>query len=302
MNKKKFKSFRESPNGAPRDFETIVRSFKRKLIGLDSGSSEPLISGDSFKFRAQFIFDGFFELKDVDLHEFHNSETLIFAQAGPMSNAVINFVHACKIGMSFQKANLIIHNGDILPNQSDMLVLAENFKSVSSVNWLGDRKIIHPLPIGLENRDKRRNGVPSDFIKEIKRGLPESVKRDIELLVCFSSNTNPDEREIALELGKNITGAYIIKQPITPKSYRKLLLRSKFVLSPPGNGPDCHRTWESMYLGAIPIVKRSFWPFSHLQLPVLVLDDWNDLELFRSFNLGNVDLNWKKLDFWLNSQ
>ena len=37
-------------------------------------------------------------------------------------------------------------------------------------------------------------------------------------------------------------------------AYRQLLLRSKYVLSPPGNGPDCHRTWESIYLGAIPIV------------------------------------------------
>ena len=32
--------------------------------------------------------------------------------------------------------------------------------------------------------------------------------------------------------------------------------RSKFVLSPPGNGFDCHRTYESILLGAVPIVVR----------------------------------------------
>ena len=28
----------------------------------------------------------------------------------------------------------------------------------------------------------------------------------------------------------------------------------RFVLSPPGHGLDCHRTWEAILLGAIPIV------------------------------------------------
>ena len=31
----------------------------------------------------------------------------------------------------------------------------------------------------------------------------------------------------------------------------------KFALSPEGNGIDCHRTWECLYLGVIPIVKKS---------------------------------------------
>lgn len=31
-----------------------------------------------------------------------------------------------------------------------------------------------------------------------------------------------------------------------------------YVASPRGNGLDCHRFWESLYLGAIPIVEHSF--------------------------------------------
>jgi hypothetical protein len=53
-----------------------------------------------------------------------------------------------------------------------------------------------------------------------------------------------------------------------------MLSNSQFVLSPPGNGADCHRTWEAIYLGAIPIVHKDFWPFNNLELPVLVIDDW----------------------------
>lgn len=50
-----------------------------------------------------------------------------------------------------------------------------------------------------------------------------------------------------------------------------------YVVSPEGIGMDCHRTWEAIALGCIPIVKRS--PISSLyeDLPVLVLDDWSEL-------------------------
>ena len=58
----------------------------------------------------------------------------------------------------------------------------------------------------------------------------------------------------------------------------EFLRRSKFVLSPPGAGPDCFRTWEAIYVGAIPIVLKSHWPFSHFDLPVLVVDTFEDLE------------------------
>ena len=37
-------------------------------------------------------------------------------------------------------------------------------------------------------------------------------------------------------------------------SYLRELGRYRFVASPPGNGPDCHRTWEALLAGTIPIV------------------------------------------------
>jgi hypothetical protein len=55
-----------------------------------------------------------------------------------------------------------------------------------------------------------------------------------------------------------------------------LVERSKFVVSPPGNGYDCHRTWEAIYLGAVPIVLKEYWPFQKYRLPVLVVDTWEE--------------------------
>ena len=52
-----------------------------------------------------------------------------------------------------------------------------------------------------------------------------------------------------------------------------------FVLSPHGNGLDCHRTWEALCLGCIPIVKTSPLDSMYNELPVLIVNDWNDITI-----------------------
>jgi hypothetical protein len=47
-----------------------------------------------------------------------------------------------------------------------------------------------------------------------------------------------------------------------------------FVVSPEGVGLDCHRTWEAILLGCIPIVKRNALSSLFSDLPVIVVDDW----------------------------
>lgn len=48
-----------------------------------------------------------------------------------------------------------------------------------------------------------------------------------------------------------------------------------FVACPEGEGMDCHRTWETLLLGSIPIVKRNALLPLFDGLPVLVVDDWD---------------------------
>ena len=52
-----------------------------------------------------------------------------------------------------------------------------------------------------------------------------------------------------------------------------------FVISPHGNGVDCHRTWEALCLGCIVILKKSGISDLFDGLPVLVVDDWNDIDI-----------------------
>ena len=50
-----------------------------------------------------------------------------------------------------------------------------------------------------------------------------------------------------------------------------------FVASPPGNGLDCHRTWESLVLGNIVIVRHSSLDPLFEGLPVALIDDWAEI-------------------------
>ena len=62
------------------------------------------------------------------------------------------------------------------------------------------------------------------------------------------------------------------------EQYLQELINYKYAICPIGNGFDCHRTWECIYLGIIPIFIAH--PFVEVLLPftkMVVLRDWNDL-------------------------
>ena len=68
-----------------------------------------------------------------------------------------------------------------------------------------------------------------------------------------------------------------IKITVTnPKCY-DMMSQYKFVLSPPGAGMDCHRTWEALYIGCIPIVITSKIDELYEGLPIVVVKDWNEI-------------------------
>ena len=55
--------------------------------------------------------------------------------------------------------------------------------------------------------------------------------------------------------------------------------RYRFHLSPPGNGMDCHRTWEAIYLGVVPILLTSPLDRLFASLPVMIVQRWEDVTM-----------------------
>jgi len=77
-----------------------------------------------------------------------------------------------------------------------------------------------------------------------------------------------------------------------------------FVLSPFGNGMDCHRTWEVLCLGCIPIVKAPFFSQLFEDLPVLIINEWTDVtrelldETIHNFKKTPFNYEKLKLKYW----
>jgi hypothetical protein len=63
----------------------------------------------------------------------------------------------------------------------------------------------------------------------------------------------------------------------TREATRQMNARFAFTLSPAGAGLDCHRTWEALLLGSIPVVLRSPLDELFTQLPVVIVDDWSEV-------------------------
>jgi len=59
--------------------------------------------------------------------------------------------------------------------------------------------------------------------------------------------------------------------------YYSQMASHRFVLSPEGSGVDCYRTWEALYLGAIPIVMSSQAMSAFADLPILFTEDYSEL-------------------------
>jgi hypothetical protein len=69
-----------------------------------------------------------------------------------------------------------------------------------------------------------------------------------------------------------------------------------FVISPEGAGIDCHRTWEAILLGCVPVLKKNKFSELFSQLPVVILNDWSDFNSTEMIQHMNR-LNSKKFNF-----
>lgn len=80
---------------------------------------------------------------------------------------------------------------------------------------------------------------------------------------------------------ENVPKDLVFYQPF--KAIRNVCWRNMiehaFVISPHGNGLDCHRTWEALCLGCIPIVKSSGIDSLFDDLPVWIVREWKDVTL-----------------------
>lgn len=189
-----------------------------------------------------------------------------------------------------------------------------------SQNCVSDHPKITKIPIGL---DYHSRSVISDtnnniiFPVEQENTLitiSSSVKPFCERLVQCYSNFHFVNYEtmkfgyMRTDVVKAIPPEIVFYEPTILDRNKSWENQCKyaFVLSPHGNGLDCHRTWEALILGCIPIVRTSPIDSLYEELPVLIVNEWNDIneellkntiELFKNKSFSYEKLT---LSFWMD--
>jgi hypothetical protein len=196
---------------------------------------------------------------------------------------------------------VIGHNCDTTFDDRIRSLIPNNVRRVWLQNYNGvENDKIKPLPIGLER----------------KRWFPEQKKQDVIINNINSQSDRIKKAYMNFDTGTNyirnnwfnyLNNKNFIEQEMVGngKDYKKYisnLLLYEFVVSPPGNGIDCHRNWESLYLGAIPIIEKSnFTNQMFSDMPVLLVDSYTDINeelLFNYKKSGSLDK--LKPEYWLD--
>ena len=134
-------------------------------------------------------------------------------------------------------------------------------------------------------------------------------QREIKLYINFANSIRgkygeKDRKEALEQIPKHLQ--VVEENKVPRKESWKHMAQYAFVVSPLGNGLDCHRTWETLVLGCIPVVKTSSLDILYKDLPVLIVKNWYDIneELLKNTigEFKNKTFNYDKLtlEYWKN--
>lgn len=126
-----------------------------------------------------------------------------------------------------------------------------------------------PLPIGLDFHTVERGTVTAwggqpgrsaqdqeDDLMALRDGARPWIDRHQGVYVQFSSVSNVVGRTLCLRALSRLSSSRVETRLLPRIRLWRDMAACRFVASPPGNGLDCHRTWEALVLGCVPIVER----------------------------------------------
>ena len=160
---------------------------------------------------------------------------------------------------------------------------------VQNNNYQGPSQKVSSIPVGINHPKKYKFPYfPRTFdrkIDQIIKDLKPTSERKIRPLCDFQfanssakrlNKMGEDRSSVAKFLHDHDVCDFLDKRVDQLELYR-LKKERAFDVSPIGNGFDCYRTWESLMLGCIVILKSSFLDPLFEGLPVVLIDDWSEI-------------------------
>lgn len=252
---------------------------------LREAATIPYFCFDNFRLMADHIFDETYV--DFDPKKV-NSGDIVFVNKG-FFELFSSIVHN-----EIKNPYILISGNNDLSSPGPYVQILEDPKIIHWFGQNGDivshKKFTH-LPIGLSNPFWHQIPHRKEInIKIVNQEIDSKIlKKEYLLIMNFYAGSSKNKRDayfyfnlkpfvqndaygIADKKGHELG---ISKKPHL--EYMRAMAKSKFVISPHGFGLDCYRTWEALCVGSFPIVKKSTLDVLYKDLPVLIVNEWEDV-------------------------
>jgi len=250
----------------------VKRRAEQELIAeLTQGrySSFPFISPDTFRALCDVVIEN----NQVTRRSQMAARSVIFFDLAEIEGTETQFDDApslvllnTELQASPEPPVVIMSHGDLLPSLSLLAEIANRSATLFSINLVDESEKMRAIPLGLENFSRNINGRLKDYFGHLDG--PSEIPRTRDVFTAFETENNPSVRGPLVELLRSSRFGWSPRR-MGPEQYRQAVSESLFVLSPPGRGLDCHRTWEAIYLGAVPVVLEGTLPLGLLHdLPI----------------------------------
>lgn len=273
----------------------------------------------SCKIKSKTIISSIKSLINYDFTNFVSGDTIYVA-----NSAMKEFV---KI-IDFIPGNFVLVSGD-----SDDCTPTEQFNSKKDfLNFIENSQIIHwysqncvsqhpklsHIPIGLDYHTIYEKNVywgkkqtPWEQEQTLKKIISSSKPFWERKTMCYGNfhffcdtRFGFDRKNAIHQIPEELI--FYEPKPVEREVCWMNQIQYAFVVSPSGEGFDCHRTWEALCLGCIAIVKKSHIDPVYEDLPVWIVDDWSDITMYNLQKIIHIFKNKKfnyeklKLKFWVD--
>lgn len=234
--------------------------------------------------------------------------------------------HFIEKGFDNIREKIILVSGDCDEDMPNDVIDEQTFKQFIEdpriIHWYcQNMTVIHPkitiIPIGLDYHTLsiRPMWGPITTANDQERILKSIISnskpfwdRPVKCYANFHFSMNTKHGYDRIDALNNIDKDLVYYEP--EKVMRIISWKKQtdfsFCICPHGGGLDCHRNWEALILGCIPIVKSSAIDNLYDDLPVLIVNSWKEIteqlliDTIDQFKIKQFNYEKLKLNYWVN--
>jgi hypothetical protein len=278
------------------------------LYAWPTSFNDPFISPDTFRSLANHIIEVNAEELDPDSVKAYDIiyfkpeyAPYFFSTYHPrIQNPYILITHDSDYSPVYiRSCDCLRFNIDLTPYLDDPKLIAWFAVNVDYVH----PKLIH-LPLGIAKKTHPSGYGDRKIIRHALKDIPPLENRSKKIYANFALNTNPDRPIIMNFLAQQ---SFVYQATTKPRAeYLEEIKQYRYVASPAGNGLDCYRTWEALLVGCIPIMQHSGIDPIFEDLPVILVDRWEDIteefleEKYQQLKKRKYKIEKVYADYWVN--